>query len=285
MRRWRKCWRLWAAPAYLLNRNKASNNYSLLCGKSLKFISGELLSVLVYVCWNVDIQVTRGLYLFLVHVLEGNRVGGKCWLLCQSCAVSKITIQQAEGIINRGALERHSHKYKEERKGGRGDRLNYGFFFVVFIVHKSAPSATALAHPADPLFFPSEKTLFVSFHGDKHTASWQLSKAFCKWHLLLDLLSRCLFITTTETFTQLFTMFRERWQAEKSYKLCLSHLISLNVYCGPYDAWLNPSHPLFSLSNIQVHEFMHVFRLYQGTNIRLFRLTLENIHLKMYLIQ
>lgn len=51
-----------------------------------------------------------------------------------------------------------------------------------------------------------------------------------KWHLLLDLLSNkrslwgCLYITTTETFTQLFTMFRDEEHAPVNYVCAISSL-------------------------------------------------------------
>lgn len=62
-----------------------------------------------------------------------------------------------------------------------------------------------------------------------------------KWQLLLDLLSNkrslwaCLFITTTQTFTRLFTMFRDQRQGggkEKSGKLCLCHFVFWMCICG-----------------------------------------------------
>lgn len=63
--------------------------------------------------------------------------------------MSKITVRQIDGIINRAELKRHSNQCKEERRGGRGELIKR--CIVKFIEHKTAKSPTALVRRADPL--------------------------------------------------------------------------------------------------------------------------------------
>lgn len=113
------------------------------------------------------------------------------------------------------------------------------------------PSCSVFNRPCTssrPLFFfffwkPERKhclSVSMATNTPLHGSS---QKHSVKWQLLLDLLSNkrslwaCLFITTTQTFTRLFTMFRDQRQGggkkkrkEKSGKLCLCHFFPLNVY-------------------------------------------------------
>lgn len=76
-------------------------------------------------------------------------------VLCQKSP----TVRLIDRIINRGELKRHSNEYKEDREkeGGR-ERVLIKCWIVEFIVHKTAPSPTALVHSANP-----PHTFFFSF--------------------------------------------------------------------------------------------------------------------------
>lgn len=159
------------------------------------------------------------------------------------CVKKSPSVGWIDGIINRGAPQRRSHKHKEkkDRKGRKEELIKC--WIVEFIVHRAAPSSVALARPADPSFYflkkPERKhclSVSMATNTPLHGSS---QKHSVKWQLLLDLLSNkrslwaCLFITTTQTFTRLFTMFRDQRQGggkEKSGKLCLCHFVPLNVY-------------------------------------------------------
>lgn len=159
------------------------------------------------------------------------------------CVKKSPSVGWIDGIINRGAPQRRSHKHKEkkDRKGRKEELIKC--WIVEFIVHRAASSSIALARPADPSFYflkkPERKhclSVSMATNTPLHGSS---QKHSVKWQLLLDLLSNkrslwaCLFITTTQTFTRLFTMFRDQRQGggkEKSGKLCLCHFVPLNVY-------------------------------------------------------
>lgn len=74
-----------------------------------------------------------------------------------------------------------------------------------------------------------------------------------KWQLLLDLLSNkrslwaCLFITTTQTFTRLFTMFRDQRQGGGKKKSPVNYVCAISfsecVFVVLCDAWMNSSRP------------------------------------------
>lgn len=95
--------------------------------------------------------------------------GGKCWLRCQSCAVSKkkeekIAIRWADRRNNKhGGLERRLNKYKGRETGRKRGQIRC--WIVEFIVRRTAPSPTTREPRDDPplFFFCSEKTVFASF--------------------------------------------------------------------------------------------------------------------------
>lgn len=69
------------------------------------------------------------------------------------CVKKSPSVGWIDGIINRGAPQRRSHKHKgkKDRKGRKEELIKC--WIVEFIVHRAAPSSVALARPADPSFF------------------------------------------------------------------------------------------------------------------------------------
>lgn len=69
------------------------------------------------------------------------------------CVKKSPSVGRIDGIINREAPQRRSHKHKEkkDRKGRKEELIKC--WIVEFIVHRAASSSIALARPADPSFF------------------------------------------------------------------------------------------------------------------------------------
>lgn len=131
--------------------------------------------------------------------------GGKCWLRCQSCAVSKkklkkIAIRWADRRNNKhGGLERRLNKYKGRETGRKRGQIRC--WIVEFIVRRTAPSPTTREPRDDPpsFFFFLRKLCLPASSGDPNTASWQLSKAFCQMTL-----APWLFCQIRDRFSYLF---------------------------------------------------------------------------------
>lgn len=172
------------------------------------------------------------------------------------CVKKSPSVGRIDGIINRGAPQRRSHKHKEkkDRKGRKEELIKC--WIVEFIVHRAASSSIALARPADPSFFflkPERKhclSVSMATNTPLHGSS---QKHSVKWQLLLDLLSNkrslwaCLFITTTQTFTRLFTMFRDQRQGGGKKKSPVNYVCAISfsecVFVVLCDAWMNSSRP------------------------------------------
>lgn len=173
------------------------------------------------------------------------------------CVKKSPSVGWIDGIINRGAPQRRSHKHKEkkDRKGRKEELIKC--WIVEFIVHRAASSSIALARPADPSFYflkkPERKhclSVSMATNTPLHGSS---QKHSVKWQLLLDLLSNkrslwaCLFITTTQTFTRLFTMFRDQRQGGGKKKSPVNYVCAISfsecVFVVLCDAWMNSSRP------------------------------------------
>lgn len=153
------------------------------------------------------------------------------------CVKKSPSVGRIDGIINRGAPQRRSHKHKgkKDRKGRKEELIKC--WIVEFIVHRAASSSIALARPADPSFYflkkPERKhclSVSMATNTPLHGSS---QKHSVKWQLLLDLLSNkrslwaCLFITTTQTFTRLFTMFRDQRQGGGKKKSPVNYVCAI----------------------------------------------------------
>lgn len=173
------------------------------------------------------------------------------------CVKKSPSVGWIDGIINRGAPQRRSHKHKgkKDRKGRKEELIKC--WIVEFIVHRAASSSIALARPADPSFYflkkPERKhclSVSMATNTPLHGSS---QKHSVKWQLLLDLLSNkrslwaCLFITTTQTFTRLFTMFRDQRQGGGKKKSPVNYVCAISfsecVFVVLCDAWMNSSRP------------------------------------------
>lgn len=173
------------------------------------------------------------------------------------CVKKSPSVGRIDGIINREAPQRRSHKHKEkkDRKGRKEELIKC--WIVEFIVHRAASSSIALARPADPSFYflkkPERKhclSVSMATNTPLHGSS---QKHSVKWQLLLDLLSNkrslwaCLFITTTQTFTRLFTMFRDQRQGGGKKKSPVNYVCAISfsecVFVVLCDAWMNSSRP------------------------------------------
>lgn len=173
------------------------------------------------------------------------------------CVKKSPSVGRIDGIINREAPQRRSHKHKgkKDRKGRKEELIKC--WIVEFIVHRAAPSSVALARPADPSFYflkkPERKhclSVSMATNTPLHGSS---QKHSVKWQLLLDLLSNkrslwaCLFITTTQTFTRLFTMFRDQRQGGGKKKSPVNYVCAISfsecVFVVLCDAWMNSSRP------------------------------------------
>lgn len=173
------------------------------------------------------------------------------------CVKKSPSVGRIDGIINREAPQRRSHKHKgkKDRKGRKEELIKC--WIVEFIVHRAASSSIALARPADPSFYflkkPERKhclSVSMATNTPLHGSS---QKHSVKWQLLLDLLSNkrslwaCLFITTTQTFTRLFTMFRDQRQGGGKKKSPVNYVCAISfsecVFVVLCDAWMNSSRP------------------------------------------
>lgn len=161
------------------------------------------------------------------------------------CVKKSPSVGRIDGIINREAPQRRSHKHKgkKDRKGRKEELIKC--WIVEFIVHRAAPSSIALARPADPSFF----FFFFKNHRENTVCQfpWRRTRRFMA--ALKSILSND---SCSLTFCQIRGLFGRVYlsqqhrplhgysqcsgtkgkegEKEKSGKLCLCHFVPLNVY-------------------------------------------------------
>lgn len=137
-------------------------------------------------------------------------------------------------MINRG---RHIQVHKREINGRSSNWLNAGLCGLHCTEKRSLVSDPSSSRW--PPLFSGENTVCQFPWRQTHCFMAALKSILSDDTYSLTFLSNTrslwafLFITTTETFTRLFTMFRAQWQGEKSGKLSLCNFIPLIVHCGP----------------------------------------------------
>lgn len=182
----------------------------------------------LYSCISVEMlefKSPRSSHLLLFHVPVGSGVGAKCWLQCQSCAVSKIKHRSSlmDGMIKGGKQEKGINRGRRVWLNG-GDRVEF-----IQRPRRVQPAAA---------FWQRGRFLSVSM-ATNALLGGSSQKRSVKWHLLLDLfvkhkVSSGVFIyhNNGDLYTAIHSVQGAAASGEVR-ELCLCNFISLNAYCGP----------------------------------------------------
>lgn len=157
---------------YTSNKGKERRNYAQGWEESLPFIRGWVLSKLVSpvhvgLCELLKFRSPRSSICFSFPFLWAVELGREVLIaVSELCCVKKKkspSAGQIDGIINTGDWKDDQINTREERRGGKGDRLDAELWSSLYAEPLRLQPPVSLETTPPLFFFCSEKTVFASF--------------------------------------------------------------------------------------------------------------------------